>query len=103
MLMITGGAVGIIMCDARLSGTERRGRLGGRETCSDEFETADGPTAGGGRFGGGGAGWSGARGGDDVEDDNADTDGIPTSRQDRRKWKPPPPKQKHEPIQGEPG
>lgn len=31
MLMITGGAVGIIMCNARLSGTERRdaGERGG--------------------------------------------------------------------------
>lgn len=59
MLMITGGAVGIIMCDARLSGTERQGRLGGRETCCGEFETADGPNSWGREVGGGGLGVEG--------------------------------------------
>lgn len=77
MLMITGGAVGIIMCNARLSGTERGDAWEGGKKCGGEFETADGPNSWGGFWGG----WGVEK--NDVEDDDADADGIPISRQDQ--------------------
>lgn len=76
MLMITGGAVGIIMCNARLSGTERGDAWEGGKSAAVNLKLPTDQTAGGG-LGGGGVK-------NDAEDDDADTDGIPISRQDQQ-------------------
>lgn len=47
MLMITGGAVGIIMCNARLSGTERGDAWEGGKSAAVNLKLPTDQTAGG--------------------------------------------------------
>lgn len=56
MLMITGGAVGIIMCNARLSGTERGDAWEGGKSAAVNLKLPTDQTAGGSLRGGGAGG-----------------------------------------------